>query len=165
MERQEIVSVKTDTARSRARQTPGVRKGPTVVEVIEAMEADRAEIASELRRAALELGGVDERTLYNHFCRGWTPAFYAERTQLFHIHDFRTGLRATMFIGVNTLHPIILDSEQVATETRQLVAETSTQLFTKEFRMPLDSNEDGSRFMGLVQVKWAFVNSQAKAPK
>ncbi len=157
--------MKTDTAKSRARQSPDVRKGPTVVEVIEAMVADRAEIASELRRAAQGLGGVDERTLSDHFFREWTPAFYVGPTQLFHIHDFRSGLRATMFIGVNTLHPLIMDSERVATETRQLVVETSTQRFTKEFRMPLDSTEDGAKFMELVRVKWAFVNSQAKAPR
>jgi hypothetical protein len=125
------------------------------------MVGHRGEIASYLRRAALALDGVDERTLYDHFCREWTPAFYVGRTQLFHIHDFRAGLRATMFVGVNTLQPIILDSEHVSTETSQLLAETATQRFTKEFRMPLMSVKDGDSFMELARVKWAFIQGRA----
>jgi hypothetical protein len=143
------------------RNTLATESNPSVVEVIKAMEVHRDEIASDLRRAALDLDGVDERTLYDHFCREWTPAFYVGRTQLFHIHNFRAGLRATMFVGVNTLQPIILSAERVSTETRQLVAETATRRFTKEFRMPLVSIEDGASFMDLVRVKWAFVQGGA----
>jgi hypothetical protein len=136
------------------------------MEVIEDLDGIRGEIALELRRAALDLGCVAERTLYDHFCREWTPAFYVEDTQLFHIHNFRAGLRATIFVGINTLQPVILDSEQVSSETRQLLAETSAPRYTKEFRMPLTSIEDAASFMELVRVKWAFVQGrEAKAPR
>jgi hypothetical protein len=130
------------------------------MEVIEDLDGVRGEIALELRRAALDLGDVAERTLYDHFCREWTPAFYVEDTQLFHIHNFRTGLRATIFVGINTLQPVILDSAQVSSATRQLLAQTAAPRYTKEFRMPLASIEDAAGFMELVRVKWAFVQGR-----
>jgi hypothetical protein len=70
-----------------------------------------------LREIVLSLGGVEERTLYDHFCREWTPAFYTRGTQLCHVHDFGADLRATMFVGMKTLEPFIMASDSLSKTT------------------------------------------------
>ena len=130
--------------------------GPSVSNVIEAMGATQRAIVSELRGSALVLAGVEERTLFDGFCREWTPAFYAQGIQLFHAHNFREELRATIFVGVNTLGPLILESDEVSPEMRLLLTETSAPRGTMQVRVPLASSEDVSGFMAMVQVKYAF---------
>jgi len=89
------------------RSGPGPRaatqqRGPQVLDIIEAMEEPRGKLVAMLRDLALTLPDVEERTVYDGFCRHWTPAYYLGDRQLFHVHNFRSGLRATMFVGVNT---------------------------------------------------------------
>ena len=87
--------------------------GPDVLEVIQGSEAPRRGLMTLLRDLALPLLGVEERNLYDGFCRHWTPAYYLNDRQFCHIRNFRAGLRASMFVGVTTLEPIILDSDLV----------------------------------------------------
>ncbi len=68
-------------------------------DVITSLDDARAEMVYHLRERVLDTAGVEERVLYDGFCREWTPAFYVIDRQLFHIHSFRPGLRATVFIG------------------------------------------------------------------
>ena len=109
-----------------------------------------------LRDLALPLPGVDERNLYDGFCRHWTPAYYLNDRQLCHIHDFRAGLRASMFVVVTALEPIILDSDLVPAEVLNLLAQTSPGRGTKQFKLPIESKEDVQAFHNLVLVKWEF---------
>ena len=139
------------------RQAPPVLEGPTVPNIIEAMERGRAALLGHLRDLALSMQGVNERTVYDGFCREWTPAYYLGARQLFHVHNFRSGLRATMFVGVNTLNPVILGAEEVAPEIRLMVAEASGGRGTKMVKVPLGCIEDVDQFMDLVRVKWEFV--------
>jgi hypothetical protein len=118
------------------------------------MEEPRAALLTELRSLALSLTGVAERTLYDGFCRHWTPAYYSEGTQLFHVHNFRAGLRATMFVGARRLEPVILESDQVPHELRLLVAKTPGPRGRKEVRVPISSLEDLASFWELVRLKW-----------
>ena len=60
-----------------------------------------------------------------------SPTIGLNDRQLCHIHNFRAGLRASMFVGVTTLEPIILDSDLVSVEVRNLLAETSPGRGTK----------------------------------
>ena len=143
---------------------PESEDGPSVSKVIEAMEEQRGVIASELRDSTLALAGVEERTLFDGFCREWTPAFYAQGIQLFHVHDFRAGLRATIFVGVNTLGPLLLESDEVSPEMRLLVTETSAPRGTMQVRVPLTSSEDVAGFMDMVRVKWAFASRYPRKP-
>ena len=129
---------------------------PTALSVIGEMQADRAEIVSELRQRALALEGAEERTLYDSFCRQWTPAYYARGKQLFHVHDFRAGLRATMFVGSRTLEPFVLESGALSPEMRLIVAETRVPRGTGMFKVPLTSTDDVTGFMELVRIKWAI---------
>jgi hypothetical protein len=133
---------------------PGSPGGPDVSTIIETMEESRAALLTELRGLALALPGVEERTLYDGFCRHWTPAYYSEGAQLFHVHNFRAGLRATMFVGARKLEPVILDSDQVPHELRLLVAQTPGPRGRKEVRVPIGSLEDVASFWKLVRVKW-----------
>ncbi len=87
--------------------------GPDVQEVIQGSEEPRRGLMTLLRDLALPLPGVEERNLYEWFCRHWTPAYYLNDRQFCHIHNFRAGLRASMFVGVTSLEPIILDSDLV----------------------------------------------------
>ena len=128
-----------------------------MLSIIEAMENHWGTIVAQVRNLALSMPGVEERTVNDGFCHEWTPAYYVGGRQLFHVHNFRSSLRGTMFVGVNTLNPIILESEEVAPELRLQVAKTSGPRGTKMVKVPLTSVEDVPSFMDLVRVKWAFV--------
>ena len=143
----------------RRRSGPGPRaapqqRGPQVLDIIEAMEEPRGKLMSMLRDLALSLPDVEERTVYDGFCRHWTPAYYLGDRQLFHVHNFRSGLRATMFVGVNSLEPLILDSDSVAQDLRATLAKTRGNRGTKQFKLPIDSEEDVAAFRELVLIKW-----------
>lgn len=144
--------------------TPIVQDGPTVLDIISSLESPRGSLLEAIRDAALALEGAEERTVYDGFCREWTPAYYLGKRQLFHVHDFRGGLRATMFIGVRTLQPVILDSDQVSPEIRDHVAETSAGRGTKQVKFPLESMDDVEAFMHLVRVKWAALSGVTGPP-
>ena len=137
---------------------PSTLDGPTVIDIIDALEPPQNNLLEALRDAALELAGAEERTVYDGFCREWTPAYYLGKSQLFHVHDFHGGLCATMFIGVRTLQPVILDSDEVSPDIRNHVAETSAGRGTKQVKFPLDSIDAIAAFMKLVGVKWAALN-------
>ena len=132
----------------------------TVPEVMQGMGAERRAAMAQLRDMALALPGAEERSMYDAFCREWTPAYYLGRNQLFHVHNFRKGLRATMFVGANTLTPVVLDSEEVAHGLRLLVASTPAPSGTRMVKVPLDSQEDVRSFMDLVRLKWEYVQSR-----
>ena len=140
----------------RSRPDRHTADSPTVQSVIEGMQEERAEIVSDLRDFTLALEGAEERTLYDSFCREWTPAYYARGKQLFHVHNFRAGIRATMFVGSRTLEPFILESGGLSSEMRMIVANTVVPRGTGMFRVPLTSREDVARFMELVRIKWAI---------
>ena len=129
---------------------------PSVLSIIAAMANQRRVAMSELRNLTLSLQGVEERTLFDHFCREWTPAYYLQRSQLFHVHNFRAALRATMFVGIRTLKPFLLDSDAVAPELLQLVASNSGGRGTMQLKVPLESMEDVAPFMELVCRKWEY---------
>ena len=132
---------------------------PAVSEIIALMEEPRGELVAQLRAIALALPEVEERAVYDGFCREWTPAYYCGDRQLFHVHNFRWGLRATVFVGVRTLEPVILDSEEISPQLRQMVAETAGPRGTKQVKIPIESAEDVAAFTKLVQVKREFVRS------
>ena len=138
-----------------------------VTEIIALMEDSRGELVMELRSQVSVLPDVEERAVYDGFCREWTPSYYCGGRQLFHVHNFRLGLRATMFVGVRALEPVILDSEEVPPELRLLVAQTSGPRGTKQVKVAIESQEDIAAFMRMVRVKWEAVrtsggNSRAK---
>ena len=133
-----------------------LREGPPVLSLIEGMTKPRAAILTGLREAALALPGVEERTVYDGFCREWTPAYYEGGRQLFHVHNFRAALRATMFVGIRTLKPFLLDSDRVASELMQLVASSSGSRGTMQLKVPLESMGDVAPFMELVCRKWEY---------
>lgn len=136
---------------------------PTVLNIIEEMHEERAGIVSELRDLTLALEATEERTLYDSFCREWTPAYYARGKQLFHVHSFRAGIRATMFVGSRTLEPFILESGALSPEMRLIVADTPVPRGTGMFRVPLTSTDDVTRFMELVQIKWSIAWADPQA--
>lgn len=135
--------------------------GPNVMDIIEELVEPRQGFMALLRDLALPLPEVEERTLYDGFCRHWTPAYYLKDRQLFHVHNFRAGLRATMFIGVTSLEPIILDSDLVSPEVRSLLAQTSGNRGTKQFKLSIGSEEDAEAFHKLVLVKWEFEKARS----
>ena len=137
-------------ATAREAEGEGATEGERVGD---AMEPGRAESVSRLREIALELEGTDERTVYDGFFREWTPAVYVGARQLFHVHNFRSGLRATVFVGVSSLEPVALHSDEVSPAVRENVAATSGRTM-KQVKFPLDSVEDLEPLMELVRLKW-----------
>ena len=131
-------------------------EGPPVLSLIEGMTKPRAAILAGLREAVLSLQGVEERTVFDGFCREWTPAYYEGGRQLFHVHNFRAALRATMFVGIRTLKPFLLDSDRLAPELLQLVASGSGSRGTIQVKVPLESMRDVAPFMELVCRKWEY---------
>ncbi len=146
----------------RSHGTTSGKDGPTVLAIIDGMEATRGQVVSRLRVLTLSLEEAQEVVLFDAFCREWTPAFYVGRSQLYHVHNFRAGLRATMFVGVKTLDPLILHSEEVSPEMRRLVADTSAPHTAKEVKVPLTSLDDVPPFMDLVRIKWALARERTR---
>ena len=130
--------------------------GPDVQELIRGLEEPRCRLMTLLRDLALPLPGLDERNLYDGFCRYWAPAYYFNDRQLCHIHNFRAGLRATMFVGGTKLEPMILDSDLVPMEMRNSITQTSPGRGTKQFKLSIEPEEDVQVFHNLVLVKWGF---------
>ena len=143
------------------RRTTDQAPAPHVLDLIVAMEEPRGALVTRLRDITLALPGVEERSLYDGFCRHWTPAYYLGERQLFHVHNFLAGLRATMFVGANTLEPLILDSDLVSADLRARLANTSGHRCTKQFKVLIDSAEDVYAFLEIVRVKWEDSNVRA----
>jgi hypothetical protein len=138
---------------------------PSVEEIIALMEDSRGELATQLCSLVAAWTQVEERTVYDGFCREWTPACYCLDRQLFHLHNFRQGLRATIFVGVRALEPLILDSDQVPEELRLHVVATPGARGTKQVKVPIESPEDVADFARLVRTKWeAIQNGQLGRP-
>ena len=137
------------------RLKPPAEDAPTVEGVVDAMEQGRSEIIVRLREIALGLAGSSERTVYDGFFREWTPAVYVGDQQLFHVHNFRSGLRATVFVGVSSLEPAALHSEDVSLAVRENVASTSGRTM-KQVKFPLSSIDDLEPLMELVRLKWSM---------
>ena len=139
---------------------------PSVKEIIALMEDSRGELAAQLCALVAAWPDVEEQTVYDGFCREWTPACYSLGTQLFHIHNFRQGLRATIFVGVRALEPLILDSDQVPEDLRRHVAETAGPRGTKQVKVAIESPEDVAKFAQLVRTKWEAIQTGllGKAP-
>lgn len=66
-----------------------------------------------------------------------------------------------MLVGVRTLAPPILQTDQVAPELRILVATTAGPRGVKEVKVPLHSPADAAAFMELVRVKWGLEQGRA----
>lgn len=97
--------------------------GPTVAAVIDAAGPD-GRIMAMARDLGLALPGAMERTVYDGFCREWTPAYYLAKRQIFHVHNFKSGIRGSMFLGVRTVEPLVLASVLVPDYIKEIVAET-----------------------------------------
>jgi hypothetical protein len=61
-----------------------------------------------------------------------------------------------MFVGVNNLEPVILDSDQVSSELRHQLAKTAGPRGTKQFKVTIESLEDVAAFRELALVKWEY---------
>ena len=140
-------------------QPAPVQDGPSVEDILQQLGSGRRAILAALRDMVLSLPGVDERAVYDNFCQEWTPAYYLEgpktRRQLFHVHDFPTGLRGTIFVGVRTLQPVLLDAGPVSPRMKSAVVETAGSR-TKQVRVHLNNLDDAAAFCEMVRVKWEF---------
>ena len=78
--------------------------------VIGALAGPDGQIMSLAQSLGLTLQGADERTVYDGFCREWTPAYYLAKRQIFHVHVFKAGIR-----GIFNFAPALLNlDEEVA---------------------------------------------------
>ena len=132
---------------------PPSQGGPGVPSIIETMEEPRGALLAELRSMALSLPDVEERTLYDGFCRHWTPAYYSGGHQLFHVHSFRAGLRATVFVGGKKLEPLILDSDRVPLELRLQLAKSDGPRRSRQVKVRLNSADDLAALLELTRLK------------
>ncbi len=132
-----------------------VQEGPTVDTVIGAMTGPDGRIMALARDLGLALPDADERTVYDGFCREWTPAYYLAKRQIFHVHAFKSGIRGSMFVGVRALEPLIMASNAVPDNIKEIVENTRGGS-TKMLKIPLETAQDVAGFGNLVQVKWEF---------
>ena len=135
---------------------------PAVVDLLQEMIPERAALLSQVRHVALGMSGVEERTLYDGFCREWTPAYYMGKRQLFHVHSFSSGLRATVFLGSADWDSAIMEAFGVPFRLREQVSSTAGGRGVREVRVALTSPEEVEAFVGLVRTKWEFL--QVKPP-
>ena len=136
--------------------------GPAVSDLLRDMAPERAASVAQLRDVALEMSGVEERTLYDGFCREWTPAYYMGKRQLFHVHSFSSGLRATVFLGSTDWDPAIMEAFGVPPRLREQVASTAGGRGVRQIKVPLSSTEEVEALLTLVRAKWEFL--QVKPP-
>ncbi len=148
--------------RTKVRRSSGVgsisEAGPGTLQMVAAMDEHRAVLLLEERKLALSLPGVDETSLYDGFCRHWTPAYYFGESQLFHVHSFRSGLRATVFAGGKMLAPLILDSGRVPQEYRDQLAKSYQGRGIKQIKVALNTMEDVAALMELARLKHEFLS-------
>ena len=142
-----------------------VQEGPSVETVISAISGPDGEIVSLTRGLGLALPDADERTVYDGFCREWTPAYYLAKRQIFHVHNMKSGIRGSMFVGVRALEPLIMSSEEVPDNIKEIVASTRGGSGTKMLKIPLETPEDVAGFGKLIQVKWAFELNRVTNPR
>ena len=81
---------------------------------------------------------------------------WKQQTQLFHIHNFGSELRATVFVGVNTLQPLIMSAREVSPGLRKTVSTSSGGHATKQVKFPICTAADVVEFMELVRVKLEY---------
>jgi len=127
---------------------------PAVVDLLREMIPERAVLLSQVRHVALEMSGVEERTLYDGFWREWTPAYY--------VHSFSSGLRATVFLGSADWDSAIMEAFGVPSRLREQVSSTAGGRGVRQVRVALTSPEEVEAFVGLVRTKWEFL--QVKPP-
>ena len=130
---------------------------PGTLQLVASMDEHRAGLLLEARKRVLSLPGVDETTLYDGFCRHWTPAYYLGESQLFHVHNFRGGLRATVFAGGAKLAPVILDSRRVRQEYRDQLAKSYQGRGIKQIKVALNTIEDVAALIELARLKHEFL--------
>ena len=135
---------------------PPFETGPTVVSLIAALDGERGSLLAQVRRATLSLQGVEERTLYDGFCREWTPAYYVDDGQLFHVHNFRAGLRATIFVGTRMIRALLLEPN-TAYERLLSAANSPGPRGPNTIKVPLTCAEEVTFLMDLVRVKRDFL--------
>ncbi len=131
-------------------------EGPTVAAVIGGVPGLEGRILAMARDVGLALPGAAERTVYDGFCREWTPAYYLAKRQIFHVHNFKSGIRGSMFLGVRTVEPLVMASGLVPDYIKEIVETTRGGGGTKMLKVPLATPEDVAGFGKLVQVKWEF---------
>ncbi len=135
---------------------------PEVLSIIEDMDDTRGELLLLARSQALSMPEVGETALYDGFCRHWTPAYYVGETQLFHIHNFKGGLRATEFLGGKKenekLGPMILDSANIPQEMRLQVVKAAEARGIKQIKVNLNSEEDVAVLLKLASLKHQSLN-------
>ncbi len=128
-----------------------------VPSIIDAVGDARRELLLLARNLALSLPEVSETALYDGFCRHWTPAYYVGETQLFHVHNFRAGLRATLFLGGKSgsekLGPMILDSDTIPQELRLQVVRAAESRGIKQIKVNLNSLDDVAVLLELARLK------------
>ena len=136
-----------------ASQSEGELGSLSVPSIIEAMDDVRSELLFQARSQALSMPEVVETALYDGFCRHWTPAYYVGETQLFHVHNFRAGLRATVFLGSEKLSPRILDSDMLPAELRLQVVRAAESRGVKQIKVNLNAMEDVAVLLELARLK------------
>ena len=140
-------------------RSPLVPDGPSVDDIVQELNGQRGAILTALRDIAMSLPGVKEKAVYDSFCQEWTPAYYVEgsraRRQLFHVHDFPSALRGTIFVGVRTLEPVLLGAGPVAPRMKTAISDANGNR-SKQVRVPLNNLNDANAFCEMVRVKWEF---------
>ena len=140
-----------------ASRSDGERGSPGVPSIINAMDDARGELLLQVRNQALSLPEVSETALYDGFCRHWTPAYYVGKSQLFHVHNFLVGLRATVFLGGKSggekLGPMILDSDTIPQELRLQVLKAAESRGIKQIKVILNSMDDVAVLLELARLK------------
>ena len=92
-------------------------------------------------------------------------AYYLGESQLFHVHNFRGGLRATVFAGGTKLVPVILDSRRIPQEYRDQLAKSCQGPGIKQIKVDLSTMEDVAALMELARLKHEFLKQRVAASR
>jgi hypothetical protein len=134
-------------------------QGPGVESIIEALAAPRAAILCQLREMVMSLPDVEERTLYDGFCHEWTPAYYVAQRQVFHVHNFRSGLRATVFVNETILEMMAAGAKGAAAEAQAARVRPIGKRGPRALKMTLHTAEEIPGLMEIARMKWELAQN------
>ena len=132
---------------------------PSVASLIDEMQENRAVLGGRRRESTLARAVSSERALRRLNRTRGTPAHHGVEKRLFHVHNFGSELRATVFVGINTLQPLIMHARELYPGLRQTVSTASGGHATKQVQFPICTEADVIEFMELVRVKLDYARS------
>ena len=131
-----------------------------VGEVIASLPTEIQGLVFEIKSRMRDLGGVEEKVMYDGLAKEEVPAFNLGKRQLFHLHieseKHGKGMAGTVSINVKDFEPYLMDSHAVSQNLKKVIASQKVYRGTKWVFIPLNSMDEVEEFLDLIKLKYEF---------